>query len=531
MSNLNTVESEAEDWYKPGKSLQEFHMSKAKRRVLIGGRGCGKTFGSCVEAVNHCWHNAGAEVKIFRKFSSSQEDTVVETLLEVFAKLNGDIDTDANPGLYKDTGRSLFQWRDRGTKIRVPSQDAVIAWSKWIDSNPGASITELEVWLNTTGDRLCGHIILDGLPDDDKAAAKLRSAQVSMLIFVEADAIAEDHIKLAEGSLRKRNAYGEYFPDDEYNIVIETNPPGKKHWLAKWEYGDTENGIPPRENTVFWHIKTEENCHNLRPGYLEDLKETYRYDVCGYNRFVLGLYDDHFPGTAVIKGFSPEIHEKGGLPWPDGAWMIRGWDYGGSNNACVWLAYFVDKFGYEHIWVLKELWLQNSSIEEQANEVKKITEEEFPSLLDKQAVQGLYDFGDIAGQQKSATGAVVNVLATHGIFPGSSVMGLEESLAVFGRLLTARDASNNPVFLIDGDNCPKLTRALKGEYRYPLPGEPGYTAGVMKPLKGPACNHADHIVDAARYAITNMFKLLKVGTNPDRGKRRKKNINPPRIPR
>jgi hypothetical protein len=527
MSNvINNSEADTVDWYQPGKSIAEFHASKAPRRFLVGARGTGKTFSCMLEAVNHCLHNAGAEVRIFRKFSSSNEDSVIPSLKEVFSKLSP---TEEENSLFKDTGLSLFQWRDGGARVRVPSYSAVEAFEKWKQEHPGASISETQQWLDTVGDRLCGRIVLDGLPDDDKAAAKIRSSQVSMLIFVEADGIAEDHVRLAEGSLRKRDAFGNFFPKDEYSIILETNPPGKKHWMAVWENGDADNGKLPEPDCAWWHIPAEENAHNMRPGYVDDLKRTYANDPCGYNKFVLGLYDDVFPGTAVIKGFSYSAHVRKNVPWPHGAWLIRGWDYGGSNNTCVWLAYFVGKDGYERIWALKELWLQNSSVEQQANEVKKITEEEFPVINEEGLVAGIYDFGDVAGGQKSATGSVVDVLATHGIFPGSSKLGVEASLAILDRLMEARDDQGRPLFIIDELGCPKLLRALKGEYRYPLPGEPGYGAPIQKPLKGPACNNADHVVDAFRYGVANMFRLLKVGA-PNTAKKNRK-PNPKRIPR
>jgi hypothetical protein len=108
-------------------------------------------------------------------------------------------------------------------------------------------------------------------------------------------------------------------------------------------------------------------------------------------------------------------------------------------------------------------------------------------------------------------------------------MGLQESLAIMTRLVTAKDNAGRPLLLIDEECCPKLIRALKGEYRYPVQGEPGYGAAVQEPLKGPACNNADHIVDSFRYAVVNMFRLLKI-ENIGISKRRKSS-NPTRYPR
>jgi len=60
-------ENTPKDWYKPGKSIREFHNSSALIRVLIGGRGSGKTTGCAVEAIRHCLNFAGAIEKINEK--------------------------------------------------------------------------------------------------------------------------------------------------------------------------------------------------------------------------------------------------------------------------------------------------------------------------------------------------------------------------------------------------------------------------------------------------------------------------------
>jgi ABC-type branched-subunit amino acid transport system ATPase component len=41
--------------------MQDFHLSKARIRALIGGRGTGKTTAIAVEVAGHCFYNAGAK--------------------------------------------------------------------------------------------------------------------------------------------------------------------------------------------------------------------------------------------------------------------------------------------------------------------------------------------------------------------------------------------------------------------------------------------------------------------------------------
>jgi hypothetical protein len=86
-------------------------------------------------------------------------------------------------------------------------------------------------------------------------------------------------------------------------------------------------------------------------------------------------------------------------------------------------------------------------------------------------------------------------------------MGLQESLAVYNRLLAKKDFFGNPVYQVDEDCCPMLYTASSGGYRYPVEGEPGF--GGNEPLKGPGGGDYDHIADASRYAKYNCLQLIR----------------------
>jgi hypothetical protein len=105
------------------------------------------------------------------------------------------------------------------------------------------------------------------------------------------------------------------------------------------------------------------------------------------------------------------------------------------------------------------------------------------------------DFCDIAGKANKDTGSSVNVLRTYRIFPGWKLMGLQQSLSIYNRLLQKRNQWGAPIYQIDKDCCPMLFTASYGGYRYPVEGEPGF--GGDEPLKGPAGGNFDHICFAA----------------------------------
>jgi hypothetical protein len=87
-------------------------------------------------------------------------------------------------------------------------------------------------------------------------------------------------------------------------------------------------------------------------------------------------------------------------------------------------------------------------------------------------------------------------------------MGLQESIAVYNRLLEKKDRFGKLVYRIDKGTCPQLYIASSGGYRYPVEGEPGF--GGDEPLKGPQGGDYDHVSDASRYAKFNCLKLIRM---------------------
>lgn len=516
-----------EEWYKPGRSIQEFHKSGARIRALIGGRGSGKTTGDMVEAIRHCWHIAGAKVYVLRKLESAQDGSTIDTLRQIFTNMGS---------AYVDTGYSLFKEISGGKEWRIPSHAGVEMFEKWMNEKTRTKL-ETQNWLDTKGDQFCSRIIFSGVPDASKRASRFRGYECSMLIFVEADELDIEDFRLGLATLRWKDAFGKQVED--YSCILDTNPPSPRHWIAKYEEDNKDN-----EDVKFWHIKTSENEHNLPPGYVKDLMVSYASDPSGYLRMVEGQYAESFTGTPVFHSFS-QVAAVRGLPFPKGAYLVRGWDFG-TTNATVWSAYWSepgkrDKNGIqiepdqEYVWDLRELFLEEKDTDIQAAEAMRITREEFPFWNDRTVCAGVLDYCDPAGDAKKSTGQDVDILRTYGVSPGwnTAMRGLRPTFAILNRFFALRDKSGNPVYRIDKDGCPRLYLALSGGYRYPAVGEPGYSAdGQNEPLKGPKFGNFDHVSDAARYAKINMLHLdryIDETTKPLGGKLgRSQSVNRPK---
>lgn len=476
-------------WYKPGKSVREFHVSKARIRALIGARGSGKTTTIAVESIGHGFHNPGGKIYILRKTQDSNLNTTQETFDQVFAQCGS---------AYVDTGYSLFKKIDGGVHYRLPSADAVQMFNTFTQSQPNKG--EILRWLETIGNRWCSFVHFAGVPDNTKRDSRFRGYECSLLIFVEADQLSEEDLRMGLLCLRWKNAHGQDIEDK--GCILDTNPPSPKHWIARYEEEHASD-----VKVKFWHIAMDENAHNLPDGYVEDAKRSYASNPGMYRRMILGEYAEAFEQAGRALWAFSEEHAHDNLGWPRGAYLVRGWDYG-TTNAVVWAAYW-EEGGQEYWWDMQELCMMNSDAEKQAREVVRLTQEIFPFWNDRGVCAGVMDYCDPAGAARTDKGRSIDMAHSYGIYPGFSTKfrSLQLTLAVYNRLLEQRDSRGNLSYRICRVGCPMLYLASLGGYRYPQEGEVGY--GRDEPGKGPAFGNYDHVADASRYAKINCLRLAK----------------------
>jgi hypothetical protein len=358
-----------------------------------------------------------------------------------------------------------------------------------------------------------------GLPNAVVSASKLRGFECSLMVFVEADQIQESDYNLAFACLRQKGSDPARCDENGFildtGVILDTNPPSPSHWIARRE-GEESKKPASERRMEFWHISTYENEHNLPPGYIEDtILMPYAKNPAMIERMLWGRYADAFDGNAVYYAFESGIHVGENLPWPRGAYLIRGWDFG-TRNAVVWSAYWIED-GCEYWHDLAEQYQESSDTERQVRDALKLTEEEFPFWNNRDVCGGVMDYCDPAGRNSSFLVSdkrlrdPIAIMNTYGIHPGFktalSERGLQVSLALVNRLMEKRDGKGAAVYRVDRKNCPILTRGLMGAYRYPNPGEAGY--GNDEPVKGLLCDNVDHIQDCTRYAKINALRLLK----------------------
>lgn len=500
------------EWYKPPKSISEFHSSNASVRFLLGGRGSSKTTSSAMEASRHGHHVTGGRIICLRKTTESQSWTSVPTFNEVH-DLNGLEESSDDMGLFR-------KW-DGGLKVRIPSQIALEKFHDFLKRGPKKS--EIQSWVRTVGSKFCSFIEFTGIKDAQISEKTLRGLECTMLILIEADQLTRADFDMALQCLRKKDAYDQHVKDK--CCIVETNPPGPSHWIAQLEEEKIKHGKYP--DYAFWHLRTADNAHNLDPGdpnsdpprlsYLETLKRSYEGNPSMYARMVEGQYSEAHPGNPVFYRFNLALHKKPDLPWIKGGYLIRTWDFGVFNAVC-WAEYFnrtINGKLYEYIHFMAEQYLEGSDIERQAEEAIKLTEEMFPFWNERDICSGVKDYADPTGQARTGHSqkSYFQVLHTRGIAPGFRYIDNAPSIAIVNRALGEVDPEGNPMIVIDENACPLIVAAFSGKYRYPAKGEAGYGMDNAAPVKGDACDNIDHIADVARYTLHNCLKLLKIDDN------------------
>lgn len=511
-----------DDWYRPGRRMVEFHNSPHQIRVLIGGRGSGKTTAVAVDAIfRHCYTYSGARVYILRKTEKSNQDTTGETFGIVFG----------NSGtVFLDTGLSLFKKIEGGRQYRIPSKRAIELWNAWQQAHPTATKQDKLKWLETVGDKYCSYLLFSGVPTSGHRQSRFRGFEASMIILVEADQFDREDVDLAMACLRWKGVEEEQCDEKGFlvdqRLILDTNPPSPRHWIARWE--EESKTYDDDGYIKFWHLRTEENEHNLPPGYVRGLKRQYQRNRAMYLRMLEGQYAEAFDGSPVLWAFR-EDHAHPDLDFPQGAYLVCGWDFGVTAHATIFSAYF-EMGGCEYWWDLYEYYDEERDTETQCRETLKILDKVFPWHNDRMFCAGLMHFCDVAGKQRKDSGrSSLQVLHSYGIYPSYQKFGVPESIATYNRLLEQKDGSGRWCYRIDSKNCPMLYAGSAGGYRYPAEGEPGH--GGDLPGKGPQFGNYDHAVDAARYAKCNLLRLAKKGRDnrPPVGKlKRSLRVNRPR---
>lgn len=273
--------------------------------------------------------------------------------------------------------------------------------------------------------------------------------------------------------------------EGDLGLDMAFNPPDKDHWIYTACTGKDGNDKKVQEPTFkLFEPKVGENDHNLPPEYFTEHFKGMTEDEL--QRLKYGNWGASFKGEGVFKGaFSSGYHVKEKLHFDDEYLTFIFLDFGFRHPAAIWTQ-LDDKF---RLRILADYLGENEEAKQFITQVKAQTKIKFPSLR-----QTPYYIGDPAAKQKKDTGSTLQVLEAEGVnLMYMEGMTIEEGIRRI-RYLLQQAPSGIPQILVSREGAPRTVRMFQGGYyKHPT---------TAKPVKD---GTYDHIADALRYGVTNLF--------------------------
>lgn len=440
--------------------------------VSMGGFRSGKTFAAAYKLLRHMMREAGGMALVTRK----RHEQLQNTFMAEFFKVAGLVTKSANCPACAAAGI------------------ACAGHPEWLVSKPRESAGSLEVTVQTYSgkpSKIVFRIEPDGADEDIQNSFK--GYELCAFVMEEASELR----RITFDTLRGRLSW----LGGTMGLVL-SNPVYAGHWLAEFralcdremlsyrpDLPESEFNVKPEALAV--RSATEDNLANLPSNYLEDQKKLYRGREVEYQMFLMGFDGVKIEGRPCFAGaFEREQHVVECEFNPHRP-LIRGWDFGYHNPACVFMQ--VDDQGCLN--VLAEYREKEIYIEGFVDAVKAFTTRTFPVLL-----AGIEDFGDHAGTQETdKQGTSIQRAFMHGnvMIKSRPNPKIENGLNQMRKLMRTRNGPRCR-FQIH-PRCTDLIMALAFGYHYQV-----YNNGQVSftPKKD---NNWDHIVDACRYGVINLF--------------------------
>lgn len=294
---------------------KRFIESRAEADLFSSRKGEGKSAALCWACFYHTQFNPGAHWLFIR---------------------------DTWENLQRTTLEEFFHWFPDGI------------YGKW---NAGA---KCYVW-NTARTGLSGKVFWLGL-DDDADASKVASMPLAGFAIDEpspaaaangavgSSGVSELIFDTAWAQLRQPGM-------NWYAAKLAQNNPDESHWTYR---RFVDPGTKAMKNVKIladqtggfkaWQTQTPENVRNLKPGYYEGLKRTWKHRPDLIKRFVTGEYGYQQVGRAVTPQWRDELHLTEGIEPVRGVPLHMLWD-GGLNPTCI-----ITQVTPQGFWLILQSW-------------------------------------------------------------------------------------------------------------------------------------------------------------------------------
>ena len=294
-------------------------------------------------------------------------------------------------------------------------------------------------------------------------------------------------------------------------VLLTTNYPSTLHWLYK------DFVSMPIDGWMKYEQSQQENIHNLRPGYYDDLEKDYADRPDLLRTLVRGQWGITVQGKEVYPEFNRKIHVATFPLIPLRATqVIVGWDNTGLSPA-INLSY-ISEIGQWRIF--KEFCFENVSMADATDSLLTWCEATLPKGCKFRHI------GDPAGKNRdsnkqSPADYISGKARDHG-----QVITIEDGIQTFkirkdcvagrlgipvlgedGRVISylPRMIDDEPAMLID-PSCDVILNGFEGGYAYKEIGK----TGTFQP--DPIKNEFSHVHDSIQYVGTRLFPVKRART-------------------
>lgn len=259
---------------------------------------------------------------------------------------------------------------------------------------------------------------------------------------------------------------------------ITTNPPTVDHWIYKY--------FVEKGNTNYHLVKSSTYDNPYLPkDYVANLKQEYPENWV--KRYLDGEFGYVLQGEPVFSSFKESLHIDDTLRYNPSLTLYRGWDFGWHHPAVVFV-----QIQDDCVVVLDEYMGDKIYLYDFVPHIIQFTNTYFPNAK-------TLDYCDPSGTAKNdrSEKTSVDILRTYNIHPLYKRVEVNAGIELINKLLNKLAKDGKPVLRFS-PKCKILIQAMLGGYSY----QKRDNKIECVPMKD---GYYEHLVDALRYVITNLY--------------------------
>jgi hypothetical protein len=217
-------------------------------------------------------------------------------------------------------------------------------------------------------------------------------------------------------------------------------------------------------------------------------------------------------GQKVFIDYDPVKHENAKIVADPSQPILRGWDFGQRNPACV----FTQLTTNDQFIILGELLGYDLKFWDFIGNVQDYCDEHFPEVIERNGKKAFKDYADTTGNQMrgDAVATFHEILNEFGIYAIHRKTDRWRGIKIMMKLLDPLP-DGSPGLLIDPTSAPLMADGFRGAFHYRIDKD-----GKVHSEEYADDNDCTHLFDAAKYICHNHPKLDRILTAEERVERK-----------